>query len=180
MERTAISKRLRFEVFKRDRFTCAYCGAHPPQVILEVDHIVPVFTYGTNDIDNLITSCFACNRGKADKSLNDIPQPLNERLSEIKEREAQISGYEEIMREARERLDDQAQEVLNHICEQFSRDSLSKQDFHSIKNFVKLIGLHEVYQAFDIAFAKFPRSYRQCFPYFCGVCWRKIKTAGNA
>jgi 5-methylcytosine-specific restriction endonuclease McrA len=115
MQRSAISKRVRFEVFKRDRFICAYCGAHPPQVILEVDHIIPVSTGGLNDIDNLITSCFACNRGKADKSLNDIPQALNERLSEIKEREAQIAGYEAIMRESRGRLDDDAQEVLDHI-----------------------------------------------------------------
>lgn len=180
MQRSAISKRVRFEVFKRDRFICAYCGAHPPQVILEVDHIIPVSTGGLNDMDNLITSCFACNRGKADKSLEDIPQALNERLSEIKEREAQIAGYEAIMRESRERLDDDAQEILDHICMQFSRGALPKQDFHSIKNFVKLLGLHEVYQSFDIAFAKYSRSYRQFFPYFCGVCWRKIKTVGVA
>lgn len=32
---------LRFEVFKRDNFTCRYCGQAPPTAILEVDHIIP-------------------------------------------------------------------------------------------------------------------------------------------
>ena len=40
--RVAISKRLRFEVFKRDRFECQYCGQTPPAVILHCDHIIPV------------------------------------------------------------------------------------------------------------------------------------------
>ena len=40
--RKAISKKLRFEVFKRDSFTCQYCGKSAPDVILHVDHILPV------------------------------------------------------------------------------------------------------------------------------------------
>ena len=34
--RKQISARIRFEIFKRDQFTCQYCGAHPPAVILQV------------------------------------------------------------------------------------------------------------------------------------------------
>ena len=41
-KRVPISKALRFEVFKRDSFTCQYCGRSAPEVVLEVDHIVPV------------------------------------------------------------------------------------------------------------------------------------------
>lgn len=37
----SISKKIRFEVFKRDHFRCCYCGSAPPSVILEVDHIDP-------------------------------------------------------------------------------------------------------------------------------------------
>jgi 5-methylcytosine-specific restriction endonuclease McrA len=40
-KRKTISKKLRFEIFKRDGFQCAYCGQAPPSVILEVDHIEP-------------------------------------------------------------------------------------------------------------------------------------------
>jgi 5-methylcytosine-specific restriction endonuclease McrA len=62
--RKAIPKKLRFEVFKRDSFTCQYCGKSAPDIILEVDHIHPVSRGGEEDITNLITSCFDCNRGK--------------------------------------------------------------------------------------------------------------------
>lgn len=48
-KRVPISKALRFEVFKRDSFTCQYCGRSAPEVVLEVDHIVPVSKGGTND-----------------------------------------------------------------------------------------------------------------------------------
>ena len=70
-QRKSISKKIRFEIFKRDSFTCQYCGESAPKVILEVDHIKPVINGGTNDILNLITSCFDCNRGKSKRELDD-------------------------------------------------------------------------------------------------------------
>ncbi len=68
-KRKGLSKKLRFEVFKRDGFTCQYCGRSAPDVILEVDHIKSVKNGGDNDIMNLITSCFDCNRGKGKRKL---------------------------------------------------------------------------------------------------------------
>lgn len=62
-------KRLRFEVFKRDAFTCQYCGAQPPGVVLVPDHITPYSSGGATSLDNLITACEPCNQGKAGKSL---------------------------------------------------------------------------------------------------------------
>lgn len=62
--RKNIPNYIRFQVFKRDKFTCQYCGRSG--VELEVDHIKPIAHGGTNDIDNLITACKACNRGKSD------------------------------------------------------------------------------------------------------------------
>lgn len=70
-KRKSTGKRLRFEVFKRDAFTCQYCGAQPPDVVLVIDHIHPVADGGDNDPLNLITACEACNQGKADKALGD-------------------------------------------------------------------------------------------------------------
>jgi hypothetical protein len=73
-KRISISKKLRHEVFKRDNFKCFYCGVKPSDgddVILEVDHVLPVCEGGTNDIDNLVTSCKDCNRGKGKTKLND-------------------------------------------------------------------------------------------------------------
>lgn len=72
-KRAALSKRTRFEIFKRDGFTCQYCNRKPPEVTLEIDHIIPVAKKGTDDPLNLLTSCEDCNRGKSDKTLYDIP-----------------------------------------------------------------------------------------------------------
>lgn len=62
--RKALSKKTRFEIFKRDGFTCQYCGKQPPDVVLVVDHINPVANGGDNDQMNLVTSCETCNQGK--------------------------------------------------------------------------------------------------------------------
>ena len=62
---------LRWEVLKRDAFTCQYCGRSAPDVKLEVDHIIPVSEGGTDTKDNLITACYSCNRGKSALSLRD-------------------------------------------------------------------------------------------------------------
>lgn len=63
-------KRISKEVFDRDNYTCKYCG----QVggLLEVDHIFPLSKGGTNEIDNLTTSCRRCNRQKKDKTVTEF------------------------------------------------------------------------------------------------------------
>lgn len=53
--RRSTGKRLRFEIFKRDHFTCQYCGAQPPSIVLVIDHIDPVAEGGLTVIENLIT-----------------------------------------------------------------------------------------------------------------------------
>jgi len=72
----SIGKKLRFEIFKRDSFTCQYCGRTPPDVVLHVDHIHPVAKGGDDDPMNLITSCDSCNLGKGAREITTIsPRP---------------------------------------------------------------------------------------------------------
>lgn len=71
MKRKSITKKIRFEVFKRDSFSCQYCGESAPEVVLHVDHINPVSKGGDNEIINLITSCESCNLGKGATKLGD-------------------------------------------------------------------------------------------------------------
>ena len=68
LSRSPLSPRLRMDVLKRDKYVCQYCGACGPAVELEIDHIIPVSRGGTDDIDNLKTACFDCNRGKGAES----------------------------------------------------------------------------------------------------------------
>jgi 5-methylcytosine-specific restriction endonuclease McrA len=59
------SRGTRFKVLERDNFTCRYCGGKSPDVVLDVDHIVPVRDGGTDDLDNLVSACVDCNTGKS-------------------------------------------------------------------------------------------------------------------
>lgn len=60
------SWRLRFLVYRRDRFTCVACGRSPAThlgVVLHVDHIVPWSKGGLTVLSNLQTLCETCNIG---------------------------------------------------------------------------------------------------------------------
>lgn len=64
-ERAGLSLTLRFSVFKRNEYRCQLCGGTAKEgKRLEVDHKVAVANGGTDDVLNLWTLCFECNRGK--------------------------------------------------------------------------------------------------------------------
>jgi hypothetical protein len=66
----AVSKRLRYEILRRDNHTCRYCGASAPDVPLRVDHVTPVALGGTDKPENLVTSCEPCNSGKSSATVD--------------------------------------------------------------------------------------------------------------
>lgn len=92
MARQPLKKSVRFEVFKRDSFTCQYCGQKSPDVVLEVDHITPVADGGDNDILNLVTACKACNAGKSDRLLasTDALDKRRAQLEDLEDRRQQL------------------------------------------------------------------------------------------
>lgn len=61
----AVSKRLRYEVLRRDSHTCRYCGRRAPAISLTVDHVMPRTLGGGDDLDNLVAACLDCNAGKS-------------------------------------------------------------------------------------------------------------------
>lgn len=60
---------IRVLVLHRDSYKCVFCGRGAKQVQLEVDHIIPFSKGGSNDLSNLQTLCFECNRGKGSRHL---------------------------------------------------------------------------------------------------------------
>lgn len=60
-----VSKRLRFEILRRDNHSCRYCGGTVPDVTLTVDHVLPVALGGSDDPGNLVAACRDCNAGKS-------------------------------------------------------------------------------------------------------------------
>ena len=61
---------LREYIKKRDHYTCQICGDNiykHPDIILEIDHIIPVSKGGETVEYNLQTLCRTCNRKKSNK-----------------------------------------------------------------------------------------------------------------
>ncbi len=69
-QRNLMTKKLREFIKNRDNFTCCNCGNSThvePNLLLEIDHIIPVAKGGCTVEDNLQTLCWKCNRAKSDK-----------------------------------------------------------------------------------------------------------------
>lgn len=155
-KRKSLSKKTRFEVFKRDSFTCQYCGRMAPDVVLNVDHIEPVSKGGTNDITNLITSCFDCNSGKSDRELSDdtVVKKQQRQLTELNARREQL----EMMLEWRNTLDDlQEQQIdaYNSRLEFLTSLSLSKTGRKTVSKLLVKFNISELLDALDIAYGTY-------------------------
>lgn len=176
----AITKKIRFEVFKRDGFKCGYCGKNPPEVTLEVDHIDPRANGGDDDMNNLITACFACNRGKKHIPLEKIPPKLQENLEVLREQEDQIKEYRKFIKKVEGRKNKDIEKIEHIFTKSFPGYGFS-ETFRavSVKKFLNLLPLYEVEDAMQRAISKFPRNFSgdrdNATKYFCGICWNKIK-----
>ena len=65
-----VRKNKRLKVFERDGFKCVYPNCEVKKPVLTIDHIIPISKGGTNDLDNLQTSCHHHNKQKNDKIIN--------------------------------------------------------------------------------------------------------------
>ena len=157
--RKSLSKKLRFEVFKRDSFTCQYCGKVAPNVILEVDHIEPVSKGGSNDLLNLITSCYDCNRGKTNIELNDdaVVSKQRQQLELLQERREQI----QLMFNWRKELDnlksDTDDMVVSYIENKIDNFSLKESGIKKIPPLTKKYDLADILESIDLSASKYLR-----------------------
>lgn len=190
----SVSVRLRFEVFKRDRFTCQYCGRTPPDVLLHVDHIVPRAEGGPDDPENLRTACQDCNLGKAARPLEAGSLRPAVTADELRERMAQAEAYAELLTEARtvrENLDDQLHDLVWGAWARAWDGGLIEKDdgayfempeggyfpdWRSTKNILRRLPIELVYDAIEITAGRFPRRASwDSVRYFYGVCWRMVR-----
>ncbi len=152
-KRVSIPKSVRFEVFKRDHFTCQYCGQKAPDIVLHVDHIDPVSKGGSSEIINLITSCYACNLGKSDKRLTDTSAIDKQRkqLELIQERREQI----ELMFQWKESLSNLDKETLEMIKDyahaRIEPFTISENGEGTIRTLLRKYGIEDLLTAIDIS-----------------------------
>lgn len=67
-QRSSMTNDLREAIKKRDNYTCCLCGNsvfNEPNLLLEVDHIIPISKGGKTEASNLQTLCWRCNRKKS-------------------------------------------------------------------------------------------------------------------
>lgn len=170
-----MNKKLRFEVFKRDAFKCSYCGRTPPAVILEADHIEPKSKGGPGTIENLITACFDCNRGKRDVPLSSIPNSLCQTMELMREKEEQITAYRRLLKRIETRNCKDTISVDALFQNYFEKHKLAEHfKESSLRTFLKQLPLAEVLEAMRLACGRFNEPER-AIRYFCGICWKKIR-----
>ena len=182
----AISKRTRFEVFKRDGFICQYCGGTPPGVVLEVDHIFPVHPKnksedpGSDTVDNLLTACKDCNRGKANVSLGVCPDLMAHQLEILEEKRQQLQAYQRILSANERRIAKDIEKINSIYSSEYPGWSFS-DNFKtvSLRTFLQRLPRQEIEEALILAIRKRLNKDR-VIRYFCGICWKKIKGGKDA
>jgi hypothetical protein len=178
-----VSVHTRFEIFKRDGFICQYCGRGTPDVVLELDHVVPRAEGGSDDDHNLVTACWDCNRGKRDTLLDErAPVPdLREQTAQLVEREEQIRAYEDAQRSIRERENESVEELLNYwdeltFAKGWYEEARRYPANHSLRFWLRTFSTSEMKEAMEIAIDK-AGDWRGV-PYMIGILknWRADRT----
>lgn len=177
----AVSRRLRFEILKRDNHTCRYCGASAPETTLHVDHVTPVALGGSDDPSNLVAACKDCNLGKAATSpdsavIEDVAQDAMRWARAIRiaagerenEREYRDTAIDAFMCEWQERAFPNGG---NHPIMPLPDGWES-----SVFSFFKAgLTIGDLETALDRAISKKGIWGNDRWKYFCGVCWSIVK-----
>jgi len=66
----------RRNIFKRDRYTCQYCGKQPGSEELTIDHVLPRSRGGGSNWQNCVLACVECNHRKADRTPSEARMAL--------------------------------------------------------------------------------------------------------
>lgn len=170
----AVSKRLRYEILRRDNHTCRYCGSAAPDVKLTVDHVLPVALGGSDEATNLVAACADCNAGKTSSS-PDAPI-----VADVEEKALLWHRALAIAVERREAT----LEAKRALFEYFENEWMGRYEIavpigddwpETVHRFYAL-GLHvsDLDDAIDIAY-RAPIKAESVWKYFCGVCWNKVR-----
>jgi hypothetical protein len=167
----AISKRLRFEILRRDNHTCRYCGAKAPNVELTVDHVKPVALGGLDEPANLVTACQDCNAGKTsstpDQQIVDDVDKAAEAWTAAMVRAAEESKQSAEARQA-------IYEAVVSAWPNYRRRTIPADYKDTVDQFLAAgLPAEVVVEMAVVAGAKAEIFNR--WSYFCGCCWTKIR-----
>lgn len=162
----ALSKRIRYEVLKRDNHTCRYC--HATDSPLTVDHVTPVALGGSDAPDNLVAACKDCNAGKSSTS------PTGPLVEDVKQLD--LAWAEAIKRAARLRSEARRKELayLRAFEDEWNAYGYQRSysaDPDSVTRLYRA-GLPKADMVAAISIAMTQRGVNDRFAYFMGICWK--------
>lgn len=169
----SIGRRLRFEVLRRDGFACRYCGAKAPDVVLEVDHVIPTALGGADDPTNLVTSCASCNAGKASTA------PESAVVADVDAASLLFARAMEQASDVRRREIADADAVTAAFDAAWRFDSGSALDRpgdwpDTVQRFLGLgLTMDDLRRFIDVAMRSRAKN-GDVWRYFCGCCWNEV------
>lgn len=182
----AVSKRLRYEILRRDNNTCRYCGGSAPDVVLTVDHVVPTALGGSDDPTNLVAACKDCNAGKTSSSPD---APL---VADVSDRAVQWGAA--IARWATQRRDERYERdcYVDQFTDAWDLWRYGPDDDRkkvpkpggweaSIWQFYEAgLPVEELEDAIKIALGRDRVQLEEKFRYMCGVAWKQVEKMHDA
>jgi hypothetical protein len=169
----AVSKRTRYEVLRRDNFTCRYCRSSEGEMV--VDHVTPIALGGSDDPSNLVAACRDCNAGKASTS------PEAATVADVRDDELRWSAA---LAKAAEITTEQASwtKTLTDWFEdtwylEMPQWAYLPDDWkETVIRFESLgVSTHVMRNVIEIVATKHHVEQRARFKYFCGICWNKVR-----
>lgn len=172
-----LSKRLRYEVLRRDGFKCRYCGAEPGERALQVDHVIPESLGGKNEPSNLATACGPCNGGKT-SSTPDAPvvdAVAEDALRWAGAMQAAAAIKEKEINDRRSR-NDWFLAIWNAYIYDDTKTVPLPIDWSEAVTRLELAGLTYALfeEAVDVAMKAHKVQAENRFRYFCGVAWNMV------
>jgi hypothetical protein len=177
-----VSKRLRYEILRRDNHACRYCGKIAPATELVVDHVVPVALGGTDEPSNLVAACKDCNAGKS-SSNPDAPLVEDVSADALRWSSAMVRAADYLMSQYQERAEihDQFLERWNDWTYGFlPKDRktlpLAAGWQQSVDNLLAAgLPMQLLHECINLAMAAKHVLNDDKFRYMCGIAWRKVK-----
>jgi hypothetical protein len=171
----AISRRLRFEILRRDNHQCRYCGATSGDAKLTVDHVVPTALGGSDEPANLVTACQPCNAGKAASSPTEVI---------VEDVSGKALRWARAMKVAAAAKAEERQAIYDY-CKAF-HDEWKEYGGRLPSNWANTLeamyaaGLPQEVALDSVGIAMTAWSVSDRFRYFCGVAWRRVAEIQDA
>ena len=163
----AVSKRTRFEVLRRDNYTCRYCKSTTAP--LEVDHVTPVALGGSDEPDNLVAACVDCNAGKASSS------PDGETVADVRE---DARRWAAAMQEAARIMADEVdtfEAYQDAFHEAWPRYKYAPRGIDGTLAALYNVGLPVEHIVDAARIAGEARGVVDRAAYFAGICWKRVR-----